>query len=78
MTQEVLEMTTKFMTDPIRILAKRDELTYQASVCIMPPLSSPVLTSALQFFVSVEQEDWKFDTLCDLYVVSLPPCGACV
>lgn len=20
-----------------------------------------------QFFVAVEQEDWKFDTLCDLY-----------
>jgi len=32
------------------------------------PLSllSFVLTAAAQFFVSVEQEDWKFDTLCDL------------
>jgi ATP-dependent RNA helicase len=29
MTQEVLEMTTKFMTDPIRILVKRDELTLE-------------------------------------------------
>ncbi|KAH8976586.1 Asp-Glu-Ala-Asp box polypeptide 48, partial [Lactarius hatsudake] len=47
-----LEMTTKFMTDPIRILVKRDELT---------------LESIKQFFVAVEKEDWKFDTLCDLY-----------
>ena len=49
---EVLELTTKFMTDPIRILVKRDELT---------------LEGIKQFFVSVEKEEWKFDTLCDLY-----------
>merc|ERR1712178_299525 len=49
---EVLEMTTKFMTDPIRILVKRDELT---------------LEGIKQFFVAVEKEEWKFDTLCDLY-----------
>jgi ATP-dependent RNA helicase len=49
---EVLEMTHKFMTDPIRILVKRDELT---------------LEGIKQFFVAVEREEWKFDTLCDLY-----------
>lgn len=49
---DVLEMTTKFMTDPIRILVRRDELT---------------LEGIKQFFVAVEKEDWKFDTLCDLY-----------
>ena len=49
---EVLEMTTKFMNDPIRILVKRDELT---------------LEGIKQFFVAVEKEEWKFDTLCDLY-----------
>lgn len=49
---DILEMTTKFMTDPIRILVKRDELT---------------LEGIKQFFVAVEKEDWKFDTLCDLY-----------
>ena len=27
--QEVLEMTTKFMTDPVRVLVKRDELTLE-------------------------------------------------
>lgn len=48
----VLEMTSKFMNDPIRILVKRDELT---------------LEGIRQFFISVEKEEWKFDTLCDLY-----------
>ncbi|KAL8140007.1 hypothetical protein V2J09_006028 [Rumex salicifolius] len=49
---EILEMTGKFMTDSVRILVKRDELT---------------LEGIKQFFVAVEREDWKFDTLCDLY-----------
>ncbi|KAL7317374.1 RNA helicase [Mucor circinelloides] len=49
---DVLEMTNNFMTDPIRILVKRDELT---------------LEGIKQFFVAVEREEWKFDTLCDLY-----------
>ncbi|PWA01490.1 hypothetical protein BB558_002417 [Smittium angustum] len=49
---DVLELTEKFMSDPIRILVKRDELT---------------LEGISQFFVAVEKEDWKFETLCDLY-----------
>jgi len=49
---EVLEMTDKFMTNPFRVLVKRDELT---------------LEGIKQFFVAVEKEAWKFDTLCDLY-----------
>ncbi|PNY04984.1 DEAD-box ATP-dependent RNA helicase 2-like protein [Trifolium pratense] len=49
---EILEMTNKFMTDPVRILVKRDELA---------------LESIKQYFVAVEREEWKFDTLCDLY-----------
>ncbi|CAI0378099.1 unnamed protein product [Linum tenue] len=49
---EILEMTGKFMTDPVKILVKRDELT---------------LEGIKQFFVAVEKEEWKFDTLCDLY-----------
>jgi len=52
MPHDVLEMTTKFMQDPVRILVKRDELT---------------LEGIKQFFVAVEKEDWKFETLCDLY-----------
>lgn len=49
---DVLEMTTKFMTDPVRILVKRDELT---------------LEGLKQYFIAIEKEEWKFDTLCDLY-----------
>ncbi|KAJ3691984.1 hypothetical protein LUZ60_012334 [Juncus effusus] len=49
---EALEMTRKFMKSPIRILVKRDELT---------------LEGIKQFYVNVEQEEWKLDTLCDLY-----------
>jgi hypothetical protein len=29
---EILEMTSKFMTDPIRILVKRDELTLEGNI----------------------------------------------
>ena len=50
--QDILEMTHKFMNNPFRILVKRDELT---------------LEGIKQFFISVEKEHWKFDTLCDLY-----------
>lgn len=50
--QSVLEMTSKFMTDPVRVLVKRDELT---------------LEGIKQFFIAVDKEEWKFDTLCDLY-----------
>jgi len=49
---EPQELTSKFMRDPIRILVKRDELT---------------LDGIKQFYVMVEREEWKLDTLCDLY-----------
>lgn len=49
---EVLEMTSKFMTDPVRILVKQDEIS---------------LEGIKQYCVRVQEEDWKFDTLCDLY-----------
>lgn len=52
MPPEALEITRKFMTKPVRILVKRDELT---------------LEGIKQFHVNVEKEDWKLDTLCDLY-----------
>jgi ATP-dependent RNA helicase len=45
-------MTQKFMKKPIKILVRRDELS---------------LEGIRQFFVAVELEKWKFDTLCDLY-----------
>ena len=40
------------MRDPIRILVKKDELT---------------LEGIKQFYIAVEKEDWKLDTLADLY-----------
>jgi translation initiation factor 4A len=49
---EVYEVTTKFMRNPIKILVKRDELT---------------LEGIKQFYVNVEKEEHKFDTLCDIY-----------
>ncbi|KAI6239229.1 RNA helicase [Aphelenchoides fujianensis] len=49
---DFLEMTSKFTSDPIRVLVKRDELT---------------LDGIKQFFVAVDREEWKFDTLTDLY-----------
>ncbi|PWN89484.1 putative TIF2-translation initiation factor eIF4A [Acaromyces ingoldii] len=52
MPQDVLEVTKKFMRDPIRILVKRDELT---------------LEGIKQFYIGVDKEEWKLDTLCDLY-----------
>jgi translation initiation factor 4A len=52
MPAEVLEVTKKFMRDPIRILVKKDELT---------------LEGIRQFYIAVEKEDWKLDTLSDLY-----------
>lgn len=52
MPTDVLEVSTRFMRDPIRILVKKEELT---------------LEGIKQFFVNVEREEWKYDTLCDLY-----------
>jgi len=49
---EALDITKKFMNKPVRILVKRDELT---------------LEGIKQFYVNVQKEEWKLDTLCDLY-----------
>ena len=40
------------LVSQVRILVKRDELT---------------LEGIKQFYVNVEKEEWKLDTLCDLY-----------
>jgi len=52
MPPETLELTGKFMRNPARILVKKDELT---------------LEGIRQFYVAIEKEEWKLDTLCDLY-----------
>merc|ERR1711972_360820 len=50
----ILALTEKFMREPVRILVKKDELT---------------LEGIQQFYVAVEREDWKLETLCDLFEV---------
>jgi len=52
MAPEILDLTNKFMRDAVRILVKKDELT---------------LEGIRQFYVAIEKEEWKLDTLCDLY-----------
>ncbi|KAK6454095.1 ATP-dependent RNA helicase FAL1 [Scheffersomyces xylosifermentans] len=49
---EVFQMTNKFTTDPVKILVKRDDIS---------------LEGIKQFHIQCEKEEWKFDTLCDLY-----------
>jgi len=52
MPPEALEITEKFMNKPVRILVKQDEVT---------------LEGIRQFYINCEREQWKLDTLCDLY-----------
>ncbi|XP_039279971.1 eukaryotic initiation factor 4A-I isoform X1 [Nilaparvata lugens] len=52
MPPDVLEVSTLFMRQPVRILVKREELT---------------LDGIKQFYINVEKESWKLDTLVDLY-----------
>ena len=49
---EVMEVTERFMRDPVRILVQAEQLT---------------LEGIKQFYIAVEKEEWKLDTLCDLY-----------
>jgi len=52
MPNEALEITKNFMKSPLRILVKQEDLT---------------LEGIRQFFINCERENWKLDTLCDLY-----------
>jgi translation initiation factor 4A len=57
---DVLDVTKRFMRDPVRILVKKDELT---------------LRGIRQFYIATVREEWKFETLCDLYeTVSITQC----
>jgi translation initiation factor 4A len=49
---EILEMTQKFMNDPVNVLVKQEELT---------------LEGIQQFYVNVNHSDWKYDVIVDLY-----------
>ncbi|GMM53015.1 ATP-dependent RNA helicase [Starmerella bacillaris] len=52
MSPEVVELSRKFLTDPVKILVKKEKLS---------------LKQLNQFYINVEEEKWKFDTLSDLY-----------
>jgi len=52
MPEDVLEVTKRFMREPINILVKKEELT---------------LEGIKQFHINVEKEEWKLETLTDLY-----------
>jgi len=52
MPPEIVEITNKILHDPIKIMVKTEELTLQG---------------IRQFYINVEREEWKLDTLCDLY-----------
>ena len=52
MNQEFFELTKQFMRKPIEILIKTEELT---------------LDGIRQYYINVEQNKYKFDTLCALY-----------
>ena len=52
MPREALEITRKFLNNPVRVLVKQEELTLQG---------------IHQFYVDCERDQYKYDTLCDLY-----------
>jgi len=52
MPNEILQLTERFMRNPVRILVKKEELT---------------LDGIKQYYVAVEKEDYKLATLYDLY-----------
>lgn len=54
MPNEMLELSKRFMRNPIEFLVKNDELT---------------LEGIRQFYVYLDHENGKFETICDLYNV---------
>lgn len=49
---EILDLSSKFMNNPQKILIKKEELT---------------LEGITQFYINIKINDWKFDVLKDLY-----------
>ena len=52
MPSEVLELTNKFMNNPEKILVQKENLT---------------LDGIIQFYINVKINEWKFETLTDIY-----------
>lgn len=52
MGTEVVELSRRIMNEPVMVLVKKEGLS---------------LGGLRQFYVDVEKESWKFETLCDIY-----------
>jgi len=52
MPPEVLEITRQIVRNPVEIIMKKEELTLQG---------------IKQFYINCEKDEWKLDTICDLY-----------
>jgi len=52
MSPEFFEITKNFMRNPVKILVKSEQLT---------------LEGIQQYYINVEKNDFKFETLCDIY-----------
>jgi translation initiation factor 4A len=52
MPERELELTKNFLNDPIMVLVDKEKLS---------------LKEIKQFYINVEKECWKLDTLCDIY-----------
>jgi translation initiation factor 4A len=50
--KEIIEIIELIMNNPVEILVKKNELT---------------LEGIKQFYIAVEKEEWKFETVCDIY-----------
>ena len=58
--EDILELSTKFMNEPVQILVKKEQLT---------------LEGIQQFFVNVKHSDWKYDVIADLYdIINVGQC----
>ena len=57
MPADVLEVTKRFMREPVRILVKKEELT---------------LEGIRQFYIEVEQEVWEFSGTAISVLMSAP------
>lgn len=74
MPTEALEITQKFMNNPLRILVKQEEITLEGLLFLTTDwfliffwIFFDTFLGIRQFFINCEREQWKFDVLCDLY-----------
>lgn len=52
MSREILKISKTIMKEPVKILEKSEK---------------SVLDDTNQYFIAIDKEEWKFDTLVELY-----------